>query len=167
MIRLALALALGVLLAPAALAGGSKPPPMQVTFHLEGSQQEGPKFVFAQSTAGKTVYYRKSAELTIKDVVAFRSFPAENDAGYGVVLELNKQAANRLRSVCAANQGKYLLAVVNGQVRDAVMIDKPAQDPYIVIWQRITSEEIHVADMVMPRIGEDPDVWKERQKEKQ
>ena len=148
----------------AALAGGKKPPPMQVTFHLEGSQQEGDKFVFAQPTAGKTVWYRKSAELTIKDVVAFKSFPAENDAGYGVVLQLNPKAANRLHTVCSANQGKYLLAVVNGQVRDAVLIDRPAPDPYVVIWQRITAEEIHIADMAMPRIGEDPQAWKERQK---
>lgn len=166
MIRLALILALLGVLAPAAPAGGKKPPQMQLSFHLEGSELEGPNRVFPQLTAGKTVYYRHTPELTLNDVSAFRPFPSEDPSGYGVVLELKSRSARRLHSIASTNNGKYLLAVVNGQVRDAVLIDQPAADPYIIIWQRITPAEIRIADTVMPRIGEDPKVWKERMKKK-
>jgi preprotein translocase subunit SecD len=166
MTRFALVLAILGMLAPATLGGGKKPPPMQVTFHLEGSQMEGPNLVFPQPTAGKTVYYRKSPEITIKDIVAFRAFATSDPNSYGVLLQLKPAAARRVQNIGNSNAGKYLLAVVNGQVRDAVLIDRPTTDPYIVIWQRVTPEELKVADMLMPQIGEDPKAWKERQKKR-
>ena len=99
-----------------------------------------------------------------KDIIAFRSFPADDGQTYGLIFQLNKTAAGRLRSLSTAEQGKLLLAVVNGQVRDAVVIDKPVGDGLIVIWKWITLAEVKLADKHRPRIGEDPKAWKKRLK---
>ena len=164
MIRSAAILLLALAFLPALQAGGKKPPPMQVSFHLEGGPMEGQKRVFPQMTAGKEVYFRIVPEITQKDIVAFRPFPADDEASYGVVFQLRPTAAKRLQSVCNANSGKFLLAVVNGQVRDAVLIDRAPNDLFLVIWQRIGSAEIRMADELMPRIGQDPREWKKNRK---
>lgn len=54
--------------------------------------------------------------------------------------------------------------MVNGQVRDAVLIDRPNNDPYIVIWQRISAQEIRLIHYTMPQTGEDPKDWKKNRK---
>jgi hypothetical protein len=52
--------------------------------------------------------------------------------------------------------------MVNGSVRDAVLIDKAVTDGLLVIWQRIGLAEVRAADGLMPRIGENPKKWKAR-----
>lgn len=166
MIRLLATLLLALLLVPAVQAGGKKPSGLQVSFHLQGDPSEGPKFVFPQATAGQEIHYRVSAEFTQKDFVAFSSFPADDKRTYGVMLQLNKQASQRLLSMSAAHRGQYLLAIVNGNVRDAVLIDRAVNDGVLVIWQRVTLPEVREAAATMPHIGQDPAEWKEEQKKK-
>ena len=36
---------------------------------------------------------------------------------------------------------------------DAVIIDKPVTDGYLIIWKGVTLEEINLYDKVAPRIG--------------
>ena len=83
-----------------------------------------------------------------------------------MVFQLNKTASNRLRNMSTAHQDKLLLAVVNGQVRDAVLIDKPINDGLIVIWKWVSRAEVKLADQHVPRIGEDLKTWKKRIKKK-
>ena len=165
MTRLLLLFALTVFLPAAASAGGKKKAPVMVSFHLQGDAGEGGKLVFPFKTAGQTIYYRKHPEFSSQDVVAFQSFPSDDPASYGLILQLNKLSAQRLASMSASNHGKYLLCMVNGSVRDAVLIDKKVGDGLLVIWQRIGAAEVRAADKLMPRIGEDPKVWKKRLKE--
>ena len=166
MSRLLLILALTVFLPAAATAGGKKQVPVTVSFHLQGDAGEGNKLVFPFTTAGQQVYYRKHPEFSSKDVIAFQSFPSDDPSSYGLILQLNKVAARRLATISSANHGKYLLTLVNGTVRDAVLIDRQVNDGLLVIWQRIGAAEVRAADQLMPRIGEDPKVWKKRLKEK-
>lgn len=159
-----LAIAFAVALLPGALLGaGKKAPDLTVSFHLQA--EPGSRQVFKQLTAGKEVLFNKSAEIATKDIQAFSPFPSEDGQSYGVVFQLNKVAAGRLRSLSTAHQGKLLLAVVNGQVRDAVVIDKPVVDGLIVVWKWISLAEIKLADQHIPRIGEDMKTWKKRLKE--
>ena len=161
-----LAVTIVVVLLPGALvAAGKKAPPLTVSFHLQANPGESTKTVFKQLTAGKEITYRTVPEISTRDITAFRSFPSDDGQSYGAVFQLNKVAANRLRTVSTAHRGKFLLAVVNGQVRDAVVIDKPVSDGLIVIWKWITLNEVRQADLLIPRIGEDPKVWKKRIKE--
>jgi len=163
--RLIIALVFLLGLPAATMAGGKKPPPVTVTFHLQGDAGEGKKFVFPFTTAGKTVYYRRQPEFTSKDFIAFQSFPSDDPSSYGLVLQLNKVGRQRLSSMSASNHGKFLLAMVNGTVRDAVLIDREVHDGLLVIWQRIGAAEVRAADVLMPKIGEDPKAWKKRLKE--
>lgn len=165
MIRLITALAFFLALPAASMAGGKKPPPVTVSFHLQGDAGEGKKLVFPFTTAGKTIYYRRHPEFTSEDIVAFQSFPSDDPSSYGLVLQLNKVARQRLSSMSASNNGKFLLAMVNGTVRDAVIIDREVHDGLLVIWQRIGAAEVRAADTLMPKIGEDPKAWKKRLKE--
>lgn len=164
MIRLLAAVLLSTLLVPTALAGGKKAEKLVVSFHLQGDAAEGPKHVFPQLTAGQQIHYRINPEFSTRDVVAFTSFPADDGVSYGVILQLGKQARMRLTSISAANRGNYLLALVNGQVRDAVVIDRGVDDGLLVIWQRITAAEIRAADELMPRIGMTEKQWKANKK---
>ncbi len=158
-----LAIALAVALFPGALmAAGKKAADLSVSFHLQAAP--GDRRAFKQLTAGKEVFFGKSAEISTNDIVAYRPFPSEDGNTYGVVFQLNKTAAGRLRTLSTANQGKLLLAVLNGQVRDAVLIDKPVNDGLIVIWKWVSLAEIKLADKHVPRIGEDPKAWKKRLK---
>jgi hypothetical protein len=158
-----LAIVLIVALLPGALmAGGKKAADLTVTFHLEASA--GERKAFKQLTSGKEVFYRKSPEISTKDIIAFRPFPSDDGNSYGMIFQLNKTAAGRLSSLSNAERGKLLLSVVNGQARDAVVID-PVGDALIVIWKRIALKEIHLADQHRPRIGEDVKSWKKRLKD--
>lgn len=146
------------------IAGGKKAPSSTVSFHLEGGAGDGPKMVFPQMVAGQNRHFRITPELTHNQVVAFSSFPSET-GDYGLVLQLNKTGRQRLYSVSAANNGKWLIAQANGRVVDAVTIDQAVSDGYIVIWKGISGPEIKALELSIPRIGDDKKEWKKRVKE--
>ena len=160
------AVALALLPAPAPAGGRKDEPTITVSFHLQTTPDPSRQRTFTQPTAGEQVVYRRVPEIATRDIVAFSPFPGDDGQTYGVVFQLNEPATRRLSSISAANQGRYLLAIVNGQVRDAVIIDRPVNDGLIVIWRWVTLQEIRLADSLLPRIGEDPKAWKERQKNK-
>lgn len=146
------------------IAGGKKTPPASITFHLEGSAAEAPKFARQVITLAGKKYFRKIPEVSTKDIVAFSPFPADDKVSYGIVFKLNKQASRRLQSVTTEHREKLLLALVNGQAIGVVRIDKPVTDGMLVIWAGITQQEIRKYDMLAPRIGEGQKEWKARVK---
>jgi hypothetical protein len=147
-----------------ALASGKKTPPAAITFHMEGTAAEAPKFARKVRTLAGEKYFRKVPEVSTRDIVAFSPFPADDKATYGIVFQLNKQASRRLFAATSNNRGKLLLALVNGQAMGVVRIDKPVNDGILVIWSGVTQQEIRKYDMLAPRIGEDQKKWKERVK---
>lgn len=150
---------------PPAAAGSSKKPEAGVSFHLETTEGEDPKMVFQQVAAGKVRYFRRSAEIVTNDIVAYSPFPADDGLTYGAVCQINRGATGRLAAVSAANTGSWLVAMVNGRIVDAVVIDKKVEDGFIVIWKGITLPEVKAFDKLKPRIGEDMKTWKKRKKE--
>ena len=135
-------------------AGGKKQDMAGISFHMETEPGENPKMVFPQVLSGKERYFRRVPEVTAKDLKAFRPFEDPGGAGYGVLVELKPGAVNRLAGVTAANTGKWLLARVNGNIVDAVKIDKQITDGKLVIWKGISQEGIVAMDKILPRIGE-------------
>ena len=160
------AIAALVLLPALAWAGGKKDAVLDATFHLQTEPGEGKLKVFQVPTAGEQITYRLSPEFSRKDYIAFRPFPADDGVSYGIIFQLNKTAAQRLANIGNAYRGRYLLAMVNGQVRDAVLIDKAPNDGLLVIWQRVSAAEVRLADEYLPRIGQDPKNWKKQKKKK-
>ena len=161
----ALAILIAAVILPGALgAAGKKAPDLAVSFHLQA--EPGDRQVFKQLTAGKEVLFQKSPAISTRDITAFRPFPADDESSYGMVFQLGRTASSRLLTLSTAHQGKLLLAIVNGQVRDAVVIDKPVNDGVIVIWKWLSLAEVKLADQHVPRIGEDHKAWKKRIKKK-
>lgn len=151
-----LLMTLVLLLAPPAFAGGKKADKASITFHMETEGTDNPKMIFPQVANGQTRYFRRGSEISLKDVTAFSPFPAENGEGFGLVLKLKPNATNRLAAITSANQGRWLISQVNGRSVDGVLIDKPVNDGFIVIWKGITDMDIAILDKEMPRIGAPP-----------
>lgn len=146
-------------------ASGKKTPPASISFHIEGSAAEAPKFAREIKTLAGKKFFRKVPEVSTKDIVAFSPFPADDNLTYGIVFKLNQHGTKRLLEATLMNRGKLLLALVNGQPLGVVRIDKPVKDGMLVIWGGIKQQEINLYDKVAPRIGEDPKKWKARLKE--
>lgn len=137
---------------------------MVVSFHLQGSQADGPKISAPQEVAGSQIFFRLSPEITHKDVDSFRPFPADDGVSFGLVFKLDATATRRLAAITNANQGSLLMARLNGRPIDVVEIDSTVQDGFIVIWQGVTTTEVAIADSMMPRTGQTVKEWKAEKK---
>lgn len=146
------------------IAGGKKEEELVVQFSIQGSETDGPKMSVPQEVAGTRVWFRISPEISTRDIRSFRPFPADDGYSYGVMLQLSDTGARRLAAVTNANQGKLLMARVNGRPLDVVEIDRTINDGILVIWQGITTREIGMADKMMPRIGQSAQEWKKQKK---
>ena len=142
--------------AAACVAGGKKDDASAVSFHLETEAGDNPKMIFQQPMPnGQARHFRRMPEISSKDLTAFSPFPADDGVSYGVMFKLKGNAQRRLNAVSTNNQGRWLLAMANGRAVDAVLIDKPVDDGFIVIWQGVTEQEIKQLDKALPRLGED------------
>lgn len=151
----ALALLAVLALTPAGFAGGKKENKASVTFHVETEETNNPKMIFPQMTNGKTRYFYRVPEIHSKDIVSFVPFPSDVGQDYGIVFTLKPNAATRLAAVTNTNQGRWMIAQLNGRVVDGVMIDKEVADGHIVIWKGVTLADISVLDAQFPRTGAD------------
>jgi len=141
---------------PAVVAGGKADTKATLSFHMETEATDNPKMIFAQLTNGQTRYFRRMPEITTKDVESFNPFPSDvGGDDYGIVFKLKDNAAKRLAALTNLNQGRWLLAQINGRVVDGVLIDKQVDDGFIVIWKGATLADISVFDAALPRLGQD------------
>ncbi|MGJ8696346.1 MAG: hypothetical protein ACSHYF_08500 [Verrucomicrobiaceae bacterium] len=150
-------------LSPLLHAMGKKPDPITLTFHMQSQEEEGPKMVFSLPVYGQKIFFRRSPEVVTKDIKGFSPFAAEN-GGFGATLVLSKAAAARLAAITTQNQRSWFVAMFNGRALDAVLIDQPVRDGRLVVWQGITLDEVHRFDLMVPRIGDTPEVWAARKK---
>lgn len=143
-------------IAPAVLAGGKADTKVSLSFHIETEATDNPKMIFAQQANGQTRYFRRMPEITTKDVVSFNPFPS--DAGgddYGIVFQLKENVAKRFAAITNVNQGRWLIAQINGSVVDGVLIDKQIDDGFVVVWKGATLADIRLFDAALPRIGQE------------
>lgn len=135
-------------------AGGKKGDATGISFHLQADPTDNPKMIFAQMTNGQQLVYRRSPEISTKDIAAFNPFPSQDGEGYGALLQLKPSAKNRFAAITNASVNRWMVAMVNGRVVDAVIIDKQVDDGHVVIWKGIGQAEIDAFDAMVPRIGE-------------
>ena len=148
------------------MAGSKKDERLVVQFNLQGAESDGPKMSVPQEVAGSRIFFRLSPEISTTDIESFRPFPADDGYSYGVLLKLNRTGAQRLAATTNANQGKLMMARINGRPLDVVRIDQTVSDGLLVIWQGVTVSEISMADKLMPRIGQTAKEWKKQKKQK-
>ncbi len=159
--RWIIALLVSVTLLPSLHAMGKKPEKNRLSFHMQGQKSEGMKMVFPQAVYGKTIYFRRSAELIAKDLIAFSPFIGE-DGSFGATFTLSKVAGQRFAAITTQNQRGWLIAMLNGRPLDAVLVDKPVRDSSVVVWQGLNREEVARFDMMIPRAGDTKEMWKVR-----
>jgi hypothetical protein len=160
----ALLILLAIALAPSLFASGKKEPKAAVSFHMETEGTDNPKMIFAQLTNGRNRFYRRMPEIMIKDVQSFTPFPSEDGPGdYGIVFQLKSNAKNRLAAITNVNQGRWMIAQVNGRVVDGVLIDKQVDDGRIVVWKGLTLGDVAIFDESLPRIGQEGQKKKKKQ----
>jgi hypothetical protein len=135
-------------------AGGKKDGKSGISFHFQADPTDNPKMIFPQMTNGQQVFYRRNPEVMTKDIAAFNPFPSQDGEGFGALLQLKPSAKNRLAAVTNANVNRWMVAMVNGRVVDAVIIDRQVDDGHLVIWKGIGQAEIDAFDTQVPRIGE-------------
>jgi len=141
-------------LAPVAGAGGKKEDTPVISFHMETDASDNPKMIFPLQFGNQVRYFRRMSEISMKDVTAFGPFPDDQGGNtYGMALRLKSNAASRLAASTATNLEKWMVARVNGNVVDAVRIDKQIDDGILVIWKGVTIEEINLLDKTIPRMG--------------
>jgi len=140
---------------PRLMASGKAENKFIASFHMQSDENDNPKMIFPQLTNGKTLYFRRMPEVSTKDIVAFSPFPSDVGEGYGVVFQLKDNAAKRLMAITNFNQGRWMLAEVNGRAVDGVLIDKPVSDGMLVIWKGVTLEDITLFEKSLPRIGQE------------
>ncbi len=141
-------------LAPPLFGGGKNENKASVTFHLETEATDNPKMIFPQMIGEQTRYFRRMPEIGMKDFVSFIPFPSDTSEDFGIVFKLKTNAMNRFAAVTAANQGRWLIAQVNGRAVDAVIIDKQVNDGFIVIWKGVTPADVKLLDEELPRADE-------------
>lgn len=140
-------------LTPGVFAGGKKENKTSVTFHLETEASDNPKMIFPQLANGQTRYFQRLPSISLKDMVAFSPFPSTMGDDYGLIFRLKPNAATRLAAITAANQGRWLIAMLNGRVVDGVTIDKQVTDGVIVIWKGVSLADVDLLDKELPRAG--------------
>lgn len=144
-------------LAPAKLsAAGKADNKASLSFHIETEASDNPKMIFPHTlNNGQTRYFRRLPEISTKDVISYSPFPSDAGEGYGAVFRLRESAGKRLSALTNINQGKWLVAQVNGRIVDAVIIDQPINDGVLVVWKGITLADLTIFDKSTKRGGED------------
>ena len=115
-----------------------------------------------QTSIGKK-HFRISSEFRTDQIIGQRPFPSPHSENeYGMIFLFDKDAKRRLSQITTANKGKYLICFINGKPIDMLRIDKTVDDGIICVWRGLMAGDVHKADELVPRIGEDRKVWKER-----
>jgi hypothetical protein len=127
-----------------------------LSFHIETDTNDNPKMIFPYTLGnGQKRYFRRLPEVSTKDVASYSPFPSDTRDGYGAVFRLRDSAGRRLAALTNINQGKWLVAQVNGRIVDAVFIDQQINDSILVVWKGITLADIEIFDKSTKRSGED------------
>jgi len=150
-------------LCPVVSAGGKADNKASVSVHLETEGTDNPKMIFPQQVGSQTRYFRRVPEVGAKDVISFSPFPSDAGGDYGVVFKLKDNASRRLAAVTSANQGRWLLIMINGRAVDGVVIDRQVDDGVVVAWKGVNLADIAVLDDSMPRIGQEGQKKKKKQ----
>lgn len=141
--------------APCLHAGGKRDDQARLSIHFETESTDNPKMIMPQDIGGKTRYFSRASEITMRDVKAFKPFlPADGGGETGVVLILKPSATQRLAGMTHMHQGRHWIVQLNGRVVDFALIDQPIDDGVVVVWKGVTAADIDSLDKTIPRVGQ-------------
>ena len=126
-----------------------------IGMHPEGSEDEGPRMVRADTVGGQKRWFRMSPEVSGRHFAAYTPFAAQDGNGMGAVLYLNEAGLRAAMVMCSTFQGKLARILVNGRPVDTVRIDRPPTDRKIIIVSGLALEDFKAFDKSghLKRIG--------------
>ncbi|MEM9017836.1 MAG: hypothetical protein AAGC68_12545 [Verrucomicrobiota bacterium] len=146
------------------LAAGKKYQLYLVTIHLEAEETDNPKMVtpVKLGSGHRQYYFSKIPTFTDHDIDWFYPFTADDGVSYGAALRLKDHAATELKAITLVNQGKLLGMRVSDATLQAVLIDRPIDDGYIVVWSGLQQKHLkemrkrfeHVDDVAPQQVPE-------------
>lgn len=123
-----------------------------ITTHVQTAQLEHPSEIMRLPIGGQEMTFKKSPEFSQRSISAFEPFEAENNDGYGVVLQLDTKGRNALDLASREYHGMVFLTLIHGMPIDMVEIDKPITDGRFIIWRGLSKQTIDEMDKFYPRI---------------
>lgn len=125
---------------------------MLITIHVQTDQLEHQSELMPVTIAGERMIFKKIPEFSQRSISAFDAFEADNNDGYGVVLQLDTKGRTALDLASRQYVGMTFLTMIQGLPIDLVEIDKPITDGRFTIWRGLSKETIDEMDKFYPRI---------------
>jgi len=123
-----------------------------ITAHVQTDQVEHPTEIMKLPIGGVEMTFKKIPEFSQRSISGFEPFPAENNDGYGVVLQLDTKGRNALDLASRMSHGMVILTMVNALPIDMIELDKPITDGRFVIWRGLSKQTIDEMDKFYPRL---------------
>jgi|GEM_PF-411366 len=138
------------------IAAGNKSKTKIISFHLEGSETDNPKFVIPVKLGSdyRQYYFSRIPSFTDSDIEWFYPFTSGDGQSYGAAFHLKSHAAAELKGLCLTHPGKLLGIRVSGAQFQAVIIDRPVNDGVIVLWQGLTQEHLTLFRKKFPHVDD-------------
>jgi len=145
---------ISLVLIPSFLCVGAakKSQPIVVSFHLEASQEDGPKFAIPVKLGSqrRQYFFKRAPEFTEKDVAYYYPFMSKNGTTFGVGFKLKPRATDELKGLALNNHGKLLGIRILPTHYSAVIIDRPNTPGVIVVWEGLTQDHLKTLDKIIP-----------------
>ena len=134
------------------LMGMSRKTQFTISFHLQATGDEPPKMRVPMTIEGREMYFRLIPEISHENISGFYPFPSEDGTSKGLAIRLDAHGRNQLDILSHAEDGQYLVAVVNGKPVDYMVLDKWVTDGVITIWKGVPDDVIKWMEKKYPRL---------------
>ncbi|MEI6337900.1 MAG: hypothetical protein WCQ57_04865 [Verrucomicrobiota bacterium] len=146
-------------------AAEQKPSLVTVRLHAEGKESDGETFgtPITLLHPPKKIIIRKVPIINERDFVAFYPFSAA-DGTLGAYFKLDAGGTNKLESHSTEFRDTLIVALINGRVASAMMMDKKITDGVMVIPSGFLPLEIAQLQTKYPTIGKEKSFEEQKKK---
>jgi hypothetical protein len=138
---------------------------VQIRLHAEGQEQEGETFVVPVTLTNppKQTFVRKVPIVTERDIVAFYPFAA-HDGTIGCYFKLDADGGHKLHQHTVEKLDTLVVAMINGRVACAMMVDKQVKDGILPIPSGFMPIEIAKLQTKFPIMGKEKEFDEQKKK---
>ncbi len=140
---------------------------LTIRLHQEGEEKDGPSFVTPVELINppKKTFIRKVPTMTEKDIVEFYPFTAPDNSGsFGAYFFLNNDGSARMEQHTSSMRDTMMVALVNGRIATALMIDKKIANGIITIPTGFLPQEIVQLEALYPTRGKEKEFAEQKKK---
>ena len=134
--------------------GGKKTKGYLVTVHIEGSEEEAPKFAAPAKLGSESrqYYFKIIPEFTDDHIAWFYPFVSEDGKSFGAAFKLQSFQVEALKGLTLQHSGKLLGIRIPSAPVQAVLIDRPIDDGIIVFWEGLSKEHLQFFEKKFPHV---------------